>query len=118
MMAQVGLQKPKLINSRSTMGGPYITTHMISSQSRMLSWLYHSTHNQQMTTQTMTCDPLEKIHNVGFRGTWQREHLIMSMHISCLVLLLMYFIQYLKPSVTKICCDIVSMVALRTKMRP
>jgi len=63
----------------------------------------------------MTCAPLEKIHGVGFRGTWQREHLIMSMHIPCLVLLLMQSIQYLKSSVMKICCDVVSMVALRTE---
>ena len=82
------------------MGGPYVTTHMISSQCRMLSWPYGSTHIQQMTTWTMTCAPLEKIHGVGFRGTWKRKHLIMSMHIPCLVLLLMQSTQWWRSVAT------------------
>lgn len=39
----------------------------------MLSWLYGTTQDPVMTTQTTTCAPLEKTRGAGFKGTWQRK---------------------------------------------
>jgi len=77
-------------------------THDIQSMENAVMAIWHHTQSTDENPDHDLC-PLENIHGVDIKGTWQGEHQIMSTHIPCLQLLLMQFIQSLKPSVTKIC---------------
>lgn len=62
------LTKRHLTNFRFTMGMLSETTLMTFERCKMLSWPFGIIPSQQMTAQTMTCVPLERIPGVAIRG--------------------------------------------------
>jgi len=88
-------------------------THDIQSMENAVMATWHHTRSSDDHPDHDLC-PLEKTRGVGFKGTWQRKQQSTHIHIHCLLLLPMQFIQLLKPSVTKTSYGTASTVAQRT----